>query len=77
MSKVKSSSLSELVCPPDEVFPSTISCLSYTLGSLSNIRGQVSKDLLKKFEDSCFGHLVDVNRIDWFGQLTHYTILGY
>lgn len=63
----------ELVCPPDDV-----SChhfgLSHTTTFLSNIRGRFSREHLHKFEDPCFGHLIDVDRIDWFGQLNHYTI---
>ncbi|TQE11593.1 hypothetical protein C1H46_002795 [Malus baccata] len=40
----------------------------------SNIRGRFSREHLHKFEDPCFGHLIDVDRIDWFGQLNHYAI---
>ncbi|XP_020415490.1 uncharacterized protein LOC109948011 [Prunus persica] len=65
----------ELVWPEAEVYSSRVNNCSHANSSLAAIRAKLSAEQLEQFKTSCFGHLLNIDKIQFSGQIVHGVVL--
>ncbi|CAL9028733.1 unnamed protein product [Prunus brigantina] len=65
----------ELVWPESEAYSSRVNNCSHANSSLAAIRAKLSAEQLEQFKTSCFGHLLNINKIQFSGQIVHGVVL--
>ncbi|CAL2247232.1 unnamed protein product [Prunus armeniaca] len=61
----------ELVWPESEAYSSRVNNCSHANSSLAVIRAKLSAEQLEQFKTSCFGHLLNIDKIQFSGQIVH------
>ncbi|CAL8122427.1 unnamed protein product [Prunus armeniaca] len=61
----------ELVWPESEAYSSRVNNCSHANSSLVAIRAKLSAEQLEQFKTSCFGHLLNIDKIQFSGQIMH------
>ncbi|KAI5354950.1 hypothetical protein L3X38_007845 [Prunus dulcis] len=65
----------ELVWPEAEAYSSRVNNCSHANSSLAAIRAKLSAEQLEQFKTSCFGHLLNIDKIQFSGQIVHGVVL--
>ncbi|KAI5348827.1 hypothetical protein L3X38_001714 [Prunus dulcis] len=65
----------ELVWPEAEAYSSRVNNCSHANSSLAAIRAKLSAEQLEQFKTSCFGHLLNIDNIQFSGQIVHGVVL--
>ncbi|BBN68474.1 hypothetical protein Prudu_443S000200 [Prunus dulcis] len=65
----------ELVWPEAEAYSSRVNNCSHANSSLAAIRAKLSAEQLEQFKTSCFGHLLNIDKIQFSGQIVHGAVL--
>ncbi|BBG94754.1 hypothetical protein Prudu_003113, partial [Prunus dulcis] len=65
----------ELVWPESEAYSSRVNNCSHANSSLAAIRAKLSAEQLEQFKTSCFGHLLNIDKIQFSGQIVHGVVL--
>ncbi|CAL2240348.1 unnamed protein product [Prunus armeniaca] len=65
----------ELVWPESEAYSSRVNNCSHANSSLAVIRAKLSAEQLEQFKTSCFGHLLNIDKIQFSGQIVHGVVL--
>ncbi|KAI5351314.1 hypothetical protein L3X38_004205 [Prunus dulcis] len=65
----------ELVWPESEAHSSRVNNCSHANSSLAAIRAKLSVEQLEQFKTSCFGHLLNIDKIQFSGQIVHGVVL--
>ncbi|KAI5323924.1 hypothetical protein L3X38_032997 [Prunus dulcis] len=65
----------ELVWPESEAYSSRVNNYSHANLSLAAIRAKLSAEQLEQFKTSCFGHLLNIDKIQFSGQIVHGVVL--
>ncbi|BBG96889.1 BURP domain-containing protein, partial [Prunus dulcis] len=65
----------ELVWPEAEAYSSRVNNCSHANSSLAAIRAKLSAQQLEQFKTSCFGHLLNIDKIQFSGQIVHGVVL--
>ncbi|BBN70332.1 hypothetical protein Prudu_1459S000200, partial [Prunus dulcis] len=65
----------ELVWPESEAYSSRVNNCSHANSSLAAIRAKLSAEQLEQFKTSCFGHLLNIYKIQFSGQIVHGVVL--
>ncbi|CAL8162340.1 unnamed protein product [Prunus armeniaca] len=65
----------ELVWPESEAYSSWVNNCSHANSSLAVIRAKLSAEQLEQFKTSCFGHLLNIDKIQFSGQIVHGVVL--
>ncbi|VVA41523.1 PREDICTED: LOC109947069 isoform, partial [Prunus dulcis] len=65
----------ELVWPEAEAYSSRVNNRSHANSSLAAIRAKLSAEQLEQFKTSCFGHLLNIYKIQFSGQIVHGAVL--
>ncbi|BBH09082.1 hypothetical protein Prudu_021485 [Prunus dulcis] len=65
----------ELVWPEAEAYSSWVNNCSHANSSLAAIRAKLSAEQLEQFKTSCFGHLLNIDKIQFSGQIVHGVVL--
>ncbi|BBG93949.1 BURP domain-containing protein [Prunus dulcis] len=65
----------ELVWPESEAYSSRVNNCSHANSSLAAIRAKLSAEQLEQFKTSCFGHLLNIDKIQFSGQIVHGIVL--
>ncbi|KAI5317665.1 hypothetical protein L3X38_037372 [Prunus dulcis] len=65
----------ELVWPEAEAYSSRVNNCSHANSSLAAIRAKLSAEQLEQFKTSCFGHLLNTDKIQFSGQIVHEVVL--
>ena len=65
----------ELVWPEAEAYSSRVNNCSHANSSLAAIRAKLSEEQLEQFKTSCFGHLLNIDKIQFSGQIVHGVVL--
>ncbi|CAL9024513.1 unnamed protein product, partial [Prunus brigantina] len=65
----------ELVWPESEAYSSRVNNCSHANSSLAAIRAKLSTEQLEQFKTSCFGHLLNIDKIQFSGQIVHGVVL--
>ncbi|CAL8133870.1 unnamed protein product [Prunus armeniaca] len=65
----------ELVWPESEAYSSRVNNCSHENSSLAAIRAKLSAEQLEQFKTSCFGHLLNIDKIQFSGQIVHGVVL--
>ncbi|KAI5312265.1 hypothetical protein L3X38_041438 [Prunus dulcis] len=65
----------ELVWPESEAYSSRVNNCSHANSSLAAIRAKLSAEQLEQFKTSCFGHLMNIDKIQFSGQIVHGVVL--
>ncbi|KAI5313107.1 hypothetical protein L3X38_042281 [Prunus dulcis] len=65
----------ELVWPESEAYSSRVNNCSHANSSLAAIRVKLSAEQLEQFKTSCFGHLLNIDKIQISGQIVHGVVL--
>ncbi|KAI5350438.1 hypothetical protein L3X38_003329 [Prunus dulcis] len=65
----------ELVMPEAEAYSSRVNNCSHANSSLVAIRAKLSAEQLEQFKTSCFGHLLNIDKIQFSGQIVHGVVL--
>ncbi|BBH02383.1 hypothetical protein Prudu_012923 [Prunus dulcis] len=73
--QVEMGSNMELVWPEAEAYSSRVNNCSHANSSLAAIRAKLSAEQLEKFKTSCFGHLLNIDKIQFSRQIVHGVVL--
>ncbi|CAL8991837.1 unnamed protein product [Prunus brigantina] len=65
----------ELVWPESEAYSSRVNNCSHANSSIAAIRAKLSAEQLEQFKTSCFGHLLNIDKIQFSGQIVHGVML--
>ncbi|KAI5354939.1 hypothetical protein L3X38_007834 [Prunus dulcis] len=65
----------ELVWPEAEAYSSRVNNCSHANSSIAAIRAKLSAEQLEQFKTSCFGHLLNIDKIQFSGQIVHGVVL--
>ncbi|KAI5338386.1 hypothetical protein L3X38_017657 [Prunus dulcis] len=65
----------ELVWPEAEAYSSRVNNCSHANSSLAALRAKLSAEQLEQFKTSCFGHLLNIDKIQFSGQIVHGAVL--
>ncbi|KAI5327739.1 hypothetical protein L3X38_027135 [Prunus dulcis] len=65
----------ELVWPEAEAYSSRVNNCSHANSALAAIRAKLSAEQLEQFKTSCFGHLLNIDKIQFSGQIVHGAVL--
>ncbi|CAL9001176.1 unnamed protein product, partial [Prunus brigantina] len=65
----------ELVWPESEAYSSRVNNCSHANSSLAAIRAKLSAEHLEQFKTSCFGHLLNIDKIQFSRQIVHEVVL--
>ncbi|KAI5312339.1 hypothetical protein L3X38_041512 [Prunus dulcis] len=65
----------KLVWPESEAYSSRVNNCSHANSSLAAIRAKLSAEQLEQFKTSCFGHLLNADKIQFSGQIVHGAVL--
>ncbi|KAI5328655.1 hypothetical protein L3X38_028052 [Prunus dulcis] len=65
----------ELVWPEAEAYSSRVNNCSHANSSLAALRAKLSAEQLEQFKTSCFGHLLNIDKIQFSGQIVHGAML--
>ncbi|KAI5312182.1 hypothetical protein L3X38_041355 [Prunus dulcis] len=65
----------ELVWPEAEAYSSWVNNCSPANSSLAALRAKLSAEPLEQFKTSCFGHLLNIDKIQFSGQIVHGAVL--
>ncbi|XP_016652625.1 PREDICTED: uncharacterized protein LOC103343679 [Prunus mume] len=65
----------ELVWPESEAYSSRVNNCSHANSALAVIRAKLSAEQLEQFKTSCFGHLLNIDKIQFSGQIVHGVVL--
>ncbi|KAI5344018.1 hypothetical protein L3X38_011895 [Prunus dulcis] len=65
----------ELAWPEAEAYSSRVNNCSHANSSLAAIRAKLSAEQLEQFKTSCFGHLLNIDKIQFSGQIVHGAVL--
>ncbi|KAI5350673.1 hypothetical protein L3X38_003564 [Prunus dulcis] len=65
----------ELVWPESEAYSSRVNNCSHANSSLAAIQAKLSAEQLEQFKTSCFGHLLNIDKIQFRGQIVHGVVL--
>ncbi|BBG93879.1 BURP domain-containing protein, partial [Prunus dulcis] len=65
----------ELIWPESEAYSSRVNNCSHANSSLAAIRAKLSAEQLEQFKTSCFGHLLNIDKIQFSGQIVHGVVL--
>ncbi|KAI5341889.1 hypothetical protein L3X38_009764 [Prunus dulcis] len=65
----------ELVWPEAEAYSSRVNNCSHANLALAAIRAKLSAEQLEQFKTSCFGHLLNIDKIQFSGQIVHGAVL--
>ncbi|CAL8135763.1 unnamed protein product [Prunus armeniaca] len=65
----------ELVWPKSEAYSSRVNNCSHANSSLAVIRAKLSAEQLEQFKTSCFRHLLNIDKIQFSGQIVHGVVL--
>ncbi|KAI5353596.1 hypothetical protein L3X38_006490 [Prunus dulcis] len=65
----------ESVWPESEAYLSRVNNCSHANSSLAAIRAKLSAEQLEQFKTSCFGHLLNIDKIQFSGQIVHGVVL--
>ncbi|KAI5338431.1 hypothetical protein L3X38_017702 [Prunus dulcis] len=65
----------ELVWPESEAYSSRVINCSHANSSLAAIQAKLSAEQLEQFKTSCFGHLLNIDKIQFSGQIVHGVVL--
>ncbi|KAI5343286.1 hypothetical protein L3X38_011162 [Prunus dulcis] len=65
----------ELVWPEAEAYSSRVNNCSHANSSLAAIRAKLSAEQLEQFKTSCFCHLLNIDKIQFSGQIVHGAVL--
>ncbi|CAL9000034.1 unnamed protein product [Prunus brigantina] len=65
----------ELVWPESEAYSSQVNNCSHANSSLAAIRAKLSAEKLEQFKTSCFGHLLNIDKIQFSGHIVHRVVL--
>ncbi|KAI5343988.1 hypothetical protein L3X38_011865 [Prunus dulcis] len=65
----------ELVWPESEAYSSRVNNCSHANSSLAAIRAKLSAEQLEQFKTSCFGHLLNIDKIQFSEQIVHGVVL--
>ncbi|XP_020411939.1 uncharacterized protein LOC109947030 [Prunus persica] len=61
----------ELVWLESEAYSSRVNNCSHANSSIATIRAKLSAEQLEQFKTSCFGHLLNIDKIQFSGQIVH------
>ncbi|CAL2270125.1 unnamed protein product [Prunus armeniaca] len=65
----------ELVWPESKAYSSRVNNCSHANSSLAAIRAKLSAKQLEQFKTLCFGHLLNIDKIQFSGQIVHGVVL--
>ncbi|KAI5338775.1 hypothetical protein L3X38_018047 [Prunus dulcis] len=65
----------ELVWPEAEAYSSRVNNCSHANSSLAALQAKLSAEQLEQFKTSCFGHLLNIDKIQFSGQIVHGAVL--
>ncbi|KAI5324737.1 hypothetical protein L3X38_033810 [Prunus dulcis] len=65
----------QLVWPESEAYASRVNNCSHANSSLAAIRAKLSAEQLEQFKTSCFDHLLNIDNIQFSGQIVHGVVL--
>ncbi|CAL9001325.1 unnamed protein product, partial [Prunus brigantina] len=65
----------ELVWPESEAYSARVNNCSHANSSLAAIRAKLSAEQLEQLKTSCFGHLLNIDKIQFSGQIVHGVVL--
>ena len=65
----------ELVWPEAEAYSSRVNNCSHAHSSLAALRAKLSAEQLEQFKTSCYGHLLNIDKIQFSGQIVHGAVL--
>ncbi|CAL2271198.1 unnamed protein product [Prunus armeniaca] len=65
----------ELIWPESEAYSSRVNNCSHANSSLAAIRVKLSAEQLEEFKTSYFGHLLNIDKIQFSGQIVHGVVL--
>ncbi|CAL2228567.1 unnamed protein product [Prunus armeniaca] len=65
----------ELEWPESKAYSSRVNNCSHENSSLAAIRAKLSVEQLEQFKTSCFGHLLNIDKIQFSGQIVHGVVL--
>ncbi|XP_016650495.1 PREDICTED: uncharacterized protein LOC107881369 [Prunus mume] len=61
----------ELCLPESEIYAARVNNMCVAHSVLCNLGAHFSELLMKRFRESCFGHLLDLHKIAFSGQIVH------
>ncbi|KAI5318489.1 hypothetical protein L3X38_038197 [Prunus dulcis] len=65
----------QLVWPKSEAYTSRVNNCSHANSSIATIRAKLSAEQLEQFKTSCFGHLLNIDKIQFSKQIVHGVVL--
>jgi len=65
----------ELIWPESEAYAGRVNNCSHANSALAAIRAKLNAEQLEQFKTSCFGHLLNIDKIQFSGQIVHGVVL--